>query len=129
MAQIKAHTDLNLNFIAHPLTGNVNPLVNIDSIKTAIKNLFLLNPYDIPFNPDAYANMRYYLFEPITRVTAANIEKRIEWLIKTFETRVKLHSVEVLTNEKENGYNITITYRIKALDYEDTVTEFFERVR
>lgn len=129
MQQIIVHSDIDLLFKPHPLTGNVNPKVNIEAIRQSITNLFLLNPYDVPFNPDFHANMKKYLFDPITMITSANIRKRIEWLIASFEKRVKLYSVDVVPNETDNGFIITITYRIKELNIDDSVTHFFQRIR
>lgn len=67
MAQIILHSDINMDFIPHPLTGNINSKVNIDAIRQSIKNLFLLDAFDIPFEMDIHVNMKRYLFEPITR--------------------------------------------------------------
>ena len=122
-------SDVNLDFIPHPLTGNVSPKTNIEAIRQAIKVLFLLNPYDIPFNDSIFTNMNRYLFENFTHLTAANLVKRIEWAIKTYEKRVKYISAKAVSFDSDDGIEVTVTYQIKALNITDTLTQLFQRVR
>lgn len=129
MKEIISFSDLNLNFTPHPLTGNLNPKTNIESIRQAIKVLFLLNPYDVPFNQSLFTDMNRHLFENINHLTAANMVKRIEWAIKTFEKRVKFISAKVTPFESDDGLEVTVTYQIKALNITDTLIQPFQRVR
>ena len=123
------YSDFDLNFIVHPLTGDIPKKTNVDSIKQSILNLFFLEKYDVPFNMDAYSNIRRYLFDPLNSITASNIQVRIEWMIKKFEPRIKLQNIEILINQDEDGYDINIRYKIKSLNIEDSITYFFQRVR
>lgn len=129
MKEIVNFSDIGLEFIPHPLTGNINPKINIDSIRQAIKVLFLLNQFDVPFNPSSFTNMRHYLFENINHLTSANIVKRIEWAIKTYEKRVKFISANVIPYDSDDGFEVTVTYQIRALNITDTLTQQFQRVR
>lgn len=125
----KAYSDFNMNFITHPLTGDIPIKINAESIKQAILNLFFLEKYDVPFNMDAYSNIRKYLFDPLTNITASNIQVRIEWMIKKFEPRVKLINIGITVNKEEDGYDINIRYKIKNLNIEDSLIYFFQRIR
>lgn len=129
MKELINYSDINLDFIPHPLTGNVIPKINIDSIRQAIKNLFLLEPYDIPFIPYTLTNLRHYLFENFSNIVIANLTKRIEWTISTYEKRVKLHDVKVVPFDSDDGIEVTITYLIKAYNIYDTFVQSFQRVR
>jgi phage baseplate assembly protein W len=129
MSEIRAFSDLNMDFIAHPLTGNVTPLDNIDSIAQSIRTIFKLRSGDIPFAPNKWVGLESYLFEPIDSATGAVIAKRIEWMIQQLEPRVLLYKVQVTPTDDETGYEITVTYRIRALNTDVSVTEFFTRVR
>lgn len=129
MKEIINYSDINLDFVPHPLTGNTNPKINIESIRQAIKVLFLLNPYDIPFNQSQFVNMRHYLFENMNHLTVSNLVKRIEWAIKTFEKRVKFISAKVVPYDSDDGFEVTVTYQIKALNITDTFTQQFQRIR
>ena len=129
MAEINLYSDIDLRWYPHPLTGNVVPKYNIDAIKQSISNLFLIDAYDIPFDANAYCNLKKYLFEPITIISALNLEVRVEWMIKRFETRVLLRKTKVIPLDTEDGFDITLTYKIKAFNIEDTTTYYFQRVR
>lgn len=129
MKEIINYSDVNLDFIPHPLTGNLNPKINVDSIRQAIKVLFLLNPFDVPFNQSSFVNLRHYLFENINHLTISNMVKRIEWSIKTFEKRVKFISAKVVPYDSDDGFEVTVTYQIKALNITDTFTQQFQRIR
>lgn len=129
MKDILAYSDINLDFLPHPLTGNLNPKINIESIRQSIKVLFMLNPYEIPFNSSDFINLRKYLFEKLNNITIASLVKRIEWCIGTYEKRVVLLSVKVNVYDSEDGFDITVTYKIKALNIDDTLTQQFQRVR
>jgi phage baseplate assembly protein W len=118
-----------MEWVPHPLTGNINPKNNIESIRQSVKNLFLLEPYDIPFIPHTFTNLRHYLFENITNITSANLTKRIEWTLSTYEKRIKLHDVKVVPFNSDDGIEITITYLIKAINIVDTFVQSFQRVR
>lgn len=129
MQELTHYSDIGMEWIPHPLTGNINPKKNVDAIRQSVKNLFLLEPYDIPFIPHTFTNLRYYLFENITNITVANLTKRIEWTIATYEKRVKLHDVKVVPFETDDGIEVTITYLIKALNIVDKFVQSFQRVR
>ena len=129
MKEIINYSDINLDFVPHPLTGNLNTKINVDSIRQAIKILFLLNPYDVPFNQSSFVNLRHYLFENINHLTVSNMIKRIEWSIKTFEKRVEFISAKVVPYDSDDGFEVTVTYQIKALNIADTFTQQFQRIR
>lgn len=129
MKEIINYSDVNLDFIPHPLTGNLNPKINVDSIRQAIKVLFLLNPFDVPFNQSSFVNLRHYLFENINHLTISNMVKRIEWTIKTYEKRVKFISAKVVPFDSDDGFEVTVTYQIKALNITDTFIQQFQRIR
>lgn len=127
MENIK-HSDFDLNFLPHPLTGDIGRKTNVEAIRQNVLNLFYLSPYDIPFDSSS-SNLSRYLFEPITTMTSANLKKRLEWVIKTFEKRITIMSIDVEDLESDNGYNITIVYKIKSLGLDDTIQHFFQRIR
>lgn len=129
MKELIHYSDIGMEWVPHPLTGNINPKNNIESIRQSVKNLFLLEPYDIPFIPHTFTNLRYYLFENINNITSANLTKRIEWTLSTYEKRIKLMDVKVVPFASEDGIEVTITYLIKSLNIVDTFIQSFQRVR
>jgi phage baseplate assembly protein W len=127
--EIVRYSDVALELGPHPLTGDVTPKINIDSIKQSIRVLMSLDAFDIPFNPYVLSDMRQFLFENFTVITKTGMMKRLEWLISTYEKRVELYSVDIQANDADDGIDVTLTYRIKALNITDTFNQQFQRVR
>lgn len=126
---IKKYTDLSLDFKPHPLTGDITQKVNIDAIKQSMRVLISLENFDIPFTPDIKSDMRRFLFENMNAVTKPSLIKRLEWLIKSYEKRVDLVDIIIIPYESDDGFDITITYKIKALGVNDTFNYSFQRIR
>lgn len=108
----RIYSDFDLNFMPHPLTGDVVMKYDDDSIKRAIKQLVLLNSYEKPFHPEIAGSIRELLFEPMTMNTAIGIESRVEFLIKQFEPRAELIDVVAKPDYGKNSYEVTITFKI-----------------
>ena len=45
----EAYKDLDINFLAHPITGDVTTKTDSDAVKRAVKNIVLTNYYERPF--------------------------------------------------------------------------------
>ena len=118
-----------MNFIAHPLTGDLLNKYDDDAVKRSIRQLVSLGSFEKPFHPEIAGSVRELLFEPIGRNTAIGIESRIEFLIKQFESRADLISIEVDPNITEDGYDITIRFRV--INQLEPVVQriFLQRVR
>ena len=43
-------SDLNLNFVVHPITGDVTKLTNVEAVKRSVRNLINTNFYERPFS-------------------------------------------------------------------------------
>lgn len=132
MATIKSspiYSDLDLSFQPHPLTGDLVPKTNTDAIRRAVRTLFSLEPFDIPFDPNKQSGIKDYLFEPSSHLTEVAIKTRLEWIFKKLETRANLISMDVVASSDELGYNITVTYNIKSIMQADTFNFYVERVR
>lgn len=125
----KVYSDVNMSLIPHPLTGDVEPLTNLDAIRQNIKNLFYLQPFDIPFQATNYSAIDRFLFELPSVVLAANMETQITIFVEAKEPRITVRSVDVAVYPDESGYNVSIKYYIKPLSINDEVSFFFQRIR
>lgn len=123
------YRDLDLMLIPHPRTRDLKPKINADAIKRSLRHIFMWRRWDVPFNPTYHNYIMDLLFELNTIFTKASIRSRAEWLINTFEPRVKVLSVDVTATHDEAGYDISITYVIKNVRVEDNLNLFFQRVR
>ena len=126
---IKKIADLDLDFAAHPVSGDIIPLKNGDAIKRSIRNLMFTGYYERVFQPSLGANLKQLLFEPITPMTEMIIRILMSDVIHAFEPRAKIVKLEVNVSPDENGYNIYLLFAIDQISEVVTVDFFLERLR
>ena len=105
--------DLDLDFMLHPISGDVVTKTDADAVKRSVRNLVLLSRGDKPFHSEISCGIRSLLFEPLGRLTAIRIQQQITNIIRDYEPRALLQDVSVRTDTSQNGYDITITFGIK----------------
>lgn len=127
------YSDLDLDFIAHPTTGDVVKKTGVDAIKRSVRNLILTNFYDRPFRSYIGSNAQKLLFDNINMFTATFLRDAIEEVITNFEPRVRLpedgSAIEVSVNPDLNGYNVRITIIVVNRGEPVTISLFLERLR
>jgi phage baseplate assembly protein W len=147
------YSDLDLDFIAHPTTGDVVRKKGVDAIKRSLRNLILTNHYERPFRSDIGSNIRRILFEPVTPLMANELNKFIKEVIDKYEPRVELVNVavtidptdkspiranyglftqtrETFSNDLDsNAYRVDIIFKIVNRPEPLTATFFLERIR
>ena len=129
MPLIKTYNDLDLDFSAHPSTGNISTKKDADAVVRSVRNLLLMNHFDKPFHPEVGSNITRHLFEPMTVATTLRLETDIKNVINNFEPRVRLSEVRVQAVESENGYKISLTFFIVNEEVERQTVFFLERYR
>lgn len=125
----RQYKDIDLNFLAHPITGDVSKKVGDDAIIQSMKNLLQTGKYERLFQPDIYSGLRHLLFEPIDSITANAIGTEIRNVISKYEPRVNLNEVLVAPDYDEAGYNVTLTFFIVNQANPITIQFFMERIR
>ena len=123
------YSDLDLDFIAHPTTGDVVKKTGVDAIKRSIRNLILTNFYDRPFQSNIGSNAQKLLFENATPIVAGFLKDAIREVVTKFEPRVKLIDLRVNFDYDNNGYNATLTFSINSRPEPLVSTIFLERLR
>ena len=123
------HTDLDLNFVPNPITGDMNPIRDIEAIKASVRNLVSTNFQERPFQPEIGSGVRGLLFELADPITMHDIEMAISRTIQNFEPRVILQKVEIDDDIDNNAYNVTIRFQIIATEQVGTATIILERLR
>lgn len=129
VAKSYVNADLDLSFNANPVTGDINPLRDIEAIKRSVKNLILTNFQERPFQPEIGSGVRGLLFELADPITIHDIETAISRTINNFEPRVNLIEVEVGDDVDNNAYNVSITFQIIATEQVGNATIILERLR
>jgi hypothetical protein len=116
------HLDLQERYlINNPLQQipEVNDIVvdyDINALKNSLLNLFSTSPGDKILNPEFGLDLRHYIFEPITRERAFDMQRTIFNGITRFEPRVVVRSVVVVPSMDTMEYNIDIYYSVPTLN-------------
>ena len=121
--------DINLSLAKHPITGDIASLSNIEAVKRSVRNLINTNFYERPFHPEIGSNVRSVLFEPVSPVVAAVLERHVKDVIDNFEPRAELIDVVVSDNADANEYRVQIKFFVvNSSDIVD-MNIFLERLR
>ena len=107
----EAYKDLDLNFMAHPITGDVTTKADSEAVKRAVKNIVLTNYYERPFKPSLGGNIRGLLFELNTDRQLNRARDRLADTITALEPRVE--NVRCKFDTSGNSLNVIIFYNIK----------------
>lgn len=127
MARERTYKDLDLDFIAHPNTGDLAKLVNANAVIRAFRNLVFTNYYDCPFQPVKGNWLAGSLFENDTVHTKIVIKDEILNLADNWEPRVSNVNVEVYYTE--NAYQVDIAFDVIGILTPVTFTLTLERTR
>jgi phage baseplate assembly protein W len=123
-------SDLNLNLVAHPITGDVTKLTNVEAVKRSVRNLINTNFYERPFHPEIGSDIRSILFEPVSPMIEDVLSRHVQDVIQNFEPRVELTSVVSRARVDDNAYDVSITfYIVNSPAGVQTVNLFLERLR
>ena len=130
MARNTRHfSDIELNFIAHPITGDINIRYDDDAIKQSVKNLVLTHNYERPFHSDIGSPVHGLLFELSSPLLSISIKRIITDLIFNYEPRVNLTQVSVNISPENNSVNISIYFTILNTSTPITLDITLERTR
>ena len=122
----KFYSDIDFTFTKKPVTADVALSYDQQAVVRSIRNLLLTNFYERPFNPRLGSNISLLLFEPISSVTTAAIEKEVENTIKNYEPRANIKSITVSPDDARNAYNVSLTFYMENAATPTTVTIFLE---
>lgn len=125
----RTFTDLDFNFLPHPRTGDVSVRADEEAIKQSIRNLVMTRNFERPFRSEIGCQVIGLLFEPMSPLLTAMIEKTIADTINNFEPRAVLQGVSVKYSPENNSLYVTITFKIKNTTAPVTVNLILERTR
>jgi len=127
MTRQRIYTDLDLDFAAHPNTGDVSRMVNSNAVIRSFRNLVFTHYYDAPFQPAKGNWIANALFENDTPLTKIRIDKEIKLLATNWEPRVS--NVQTHIYLQENSYGVDISFQVVGLLEPVTFTLILERAR
>lgn len=113
MNNSRTFSDLDLNFFANPVTGDVYKRFDENAIKASIKNLVLLNHFEKPFHPEIGSEVRHLLFELPDPQVDMMLSRTITNVITTYEPRVDIVKVIVKNISNDNSLGVVVVFKIK----------------
>ena len=129
IARQETYKDLDFTFKQNPNTNDVGIKKNNASISQSVLNILRTNHGERPFNFDFGANLRQYLFENMTNITAANMSTSINLALANFEPRIEVLNTNIQARADENDVRITVTGRVKSSNEVVDISTSIERLR
>jgi len=130
MANItKVFSDIDLTFTKKPAGGDIALSYDSQAVIRSVRNLIQTNHYERLFNPDLGSSVSSLLFENMSPLTAATLEREIQNVIDNYEPRASVSSIVATPDYDHNAYNVTITFFIQNLTSPTTITVILQRNR
>lgn len=125
----KIYSDIDMTFNAMPVTGDIALSYDASAIIRSVRGLLLTNFYERPFQPDLGSNLDSLLFEPISNLTASQLQQEITNTITNHEPRVTINQVVVTPYEAQNAFNVTLVFFISNNTTATEISMLLQRSR
>jgi phage baseplate assembly protein W len=125
----KGWADLDLSLTPHPIRKDIIPLKDNKAIVNAVKNLLQTNFYERPFQSTLGANLRGLLFEPNDVITRIALRENIREVLTVSEPRISLQAIYVEEASQGTAFRITVLFRIKEYNTDQSVEIVLRRLR
>lgn len=129
IAKTFRYSDLDMDFVAHPITRDVTRKYDVNAVLRSCRNLVLLAQFEKPFHPEIGAGIRRFLFEPMSMVTAVGLRDEIKRVIDQYEPRAKILRLTVKENETQNLYEISMNIEVLDIQVPVTLNVTLKRLR
>lgn len=122
------YKDVSLVARAHPLTGDITTVANRDAINQSIRTILLTDSYERPFSSMRVAgNVKAQLFELAGTPMRTMLQKTISVALSNHEPRINVLNVVVQEFPEKHAIGITVSYSIKTVGTQETISIFLER--
>jgi len=125
----RRYTDLDLNFMPHPVKKDVIKVIDDMAVINSVKNLILTNHYERLFHPEIGSNVQKLLFDNMDRITSATLEREITDVLRNFEPRVSVDYINISPDFDNNTYQVSMQFRILNKTEPISIKFFLERAR
>jgi hypothetical protein len=112
----KGFVDISMSFATNPMNKDLITLKNESAISRSLMNLVFTSPGERFFNENLGSAIGRSLFENINEITSSMISEQIRATINSYEPRVKLIDVTTSPDYDNNGYYVTINYKIVGIN-------------
>ena len=115
------YTDLDLDLTLKQ-NGDITSFEEIDAVISSLKNILNTMQGSRRMLPTFAQRIYSLLFEPVDRTTAHNIAENFLQGITIWDSRIKVTNITIRPDEENNRYDISLTFYIKEIQYEHTIT-------
>ena len=129
IARQETYKDLDFSFKQNPNTNDVGIKKNNAAVIQSVLNILRTNNGERPFNYNFGANLRAYLFENMSNITAANMSTSINLAIRNWEPRIEVLNTNIQAKPNDNEVYITVTGRVKSSNEILDISTTIERLR
>ena len=125
----KSFSDLDIDFTANPVTGDVVKVKDANSVKRGIKNILLTENTERLFQPQIGSGLKNLLFEQMTDITTQLLEDEVRSAIDAWEERATVLSLVVTAEEELNRYRVAVTFRTNNILEAQNLEVYLQRER
>ena len=122
-------SDIDLNFVANPATGDISMRYDENAVKASVKNLVLTQHFERPFHSNIGSPINSLLFDLASPLLTVTLKRAITDLINNHEPRVNLLDVIVNLSPDNNSVYVTIEFSILNTQRPITIDLVLERTR
>lgn len=124
------YSDFTINMDRNPVTNILQKVVNEQAVKNSIRQLILTNIGERPCQPYLGSKIQSLLFDIVDQVTTDLLITTITETIQNHEPRCTLEKVDVIPNEDQEEYRVTIEFSlINTPGKTYALTEILRRIR
>ena len=123
------YQDLDFDFTANPITGDVAKVKDVTSVKRGISNILMTENNERLFQPEVGSGLKNLLFEPMTDLTTQLLEDEVRSAIDAWENRAQVISIEVIPEEEYNRYRVAVVFRLMTDTTEQQTEVLLSRER
>lgn len=124
-----SYSDISTNFSRNAVSGDLVRLTEADAVKRSIKNLVITNKYERLLDPNIGAGINALLFEPMTPLTTIAIREAISDVLKFYEPRAVLETLDVIPDYDQQQYYVNLVFSLRSNQQRATVEFFLDRIR
>ena len=121
--------DLDLDFLAHPVTRDIVQKTDAEAVKRSLRNLVLMSRFDKPFKPQIDSRISKLLFEPVSPLVALAIRSNLMDMIGRYEPRARVNDIQVVFDAEYNSFNVSISFLVINSREVSNVSVSIERLR
>lgn len=123
------YSDFYNNLNAHPQNKALVLYSNEQAVKRSVRNILSTDYTERLFNPNFGANLKRFLFEDISQITANLIKESIKESIEKFEKRARVTDVLVIPNDYNNSYEVSVFFEVINSSNPQNISLTLYRVR